>query len=247
MIKLFMVLGFSLILTVVYGQDPRETEDWSREPEVVIPGRFNMPPSDAKVLLGSSIDLVHWEHRNGDPVRWEMKDGVLTVIPGTGDILSKARFGDVQLHVEWRTPEVVTGSGQGRGNSGVFLMDRYEVQVLDSWENETHYNGQAASIYKQHIPLVNASLPPGEWQTYDIFFIAPRFNDDGSLKSPAYVTVLHNGILVQNHVELLGPTRYIGFPEYEVHDEKMPIRLQNHGDSVSFRNIWVREIDLFND
>jgi hypothetical protein len=137
---------------------------------------------------------------------------------------------------------MITGDGQGRGNSGIFLMGKYELQVLDSWENETYYNGQAGSLYKQHIPLVNASLPPGVWQTYDVIFTAPRWNDDKTLKTPAYFTVLHNGVLIQNHVELRGPTEFIGKPVYKFHEDKLPLMLQNHSNTVSFRNIWIREL-----
>ena len=166
----------------------------------------------------------------------------MTVEPGTGSISTRDSFGDVQLHVEWRTPTEVVGAGQGRGNSGVFLMERYEVQVLDSWENRSYSNGQAGSIYKQHIPLVNASKAPGEWQTYDIVFMAPRFRGDGSLERPATMTVLHNGVLVQNHVEIRGPTVFRGPPRYEAHAPKAPIQLQDHRNFVSYRNIWVREL-----
>jgi hypothetical protein len=168
----------------------------------------------------------------------------MTVVKGTGDIRTTRRFGDCQLHVEWRTPPVATGEGQGRGNSGVFLQERYEVQVLDSFDNRTYSNGQAASIYKQHIPLVNASRPPGEWQTYDIIYTAPRFADDGTVRRPAYMTVLHNGVLAQQHVEVKGTTVYIGQPRYEPHGAAEPLRLQDHGDPVSYRNIWIRELRL---
>ena len=166
----------------------------------------------------------------------------MTGKPKTGDIQTRQGFGDVQLHVEWRTPVVVEGEGQGRGNSGVFLQGLYEVQVLDSYNNRTYSNGQAASLYKQHSPLVNASRGPGVWQTYDIVFKAPRFAGDGSVLSPAYVTVFHNGVLVQNHVELKGPTIYRGYPEYEAHADRLPISLQDHSNPVSYRNVWVREL-----
>ena len=148
----------------------------------------------------------------------------------------------MQLHIEWRTPAEIVGEGQGRGNSGVFLMGKYEVQVLDSWQNPTYVNGQAASVYKQHIPLVNASRAPGEWQAYDIIFTAPRFGADGSVERPATLTVLHNGVVVQNHVTLKGPTVFRGTPRYEAHADKLPIMLQDHSNLISYRNIWVREL-----
>ncbi|MGB3617868.1 MAG: DUF1080 domain-containing protein, partial [Catalinimonas sp.] len=157
-------------------------------------------------------------------------------------IRTKEAFGDCQLHVEWRAPTVVKGEGQGRGNSGVFLMGRYEIQVLDSYQNRTYANGQAASVYKQHPPLVNAARPPGQWQTYDIIFTAPRFNAEGRCVTPAHVTVLHNGVLVQHHVALLGPTEYVGLPFYRPHADKLPLELQDHGDLVSYRNVWVRAL-----
>ena len=166
----------------------------------------------------------------------------MTVKPGTGSLTTKRAFSDVQLHLEWRTPRKIIAESQGRGNSGVFLMGLYEVQVLDSWENPTYVNGQAASIYKQHVPLVNASRRPGAWQTYDIIFTGPRFDTAGALELPATLTVLHNGILVQHHVTLEGPTVFRGRPHYEPHAEKLPIMLQDHRNLVSFRNIWIREL-----
>ena len=160
----------------------------------------------------------------------------------TGGVFTKQEFGDCQLHVEWKTPKKIIGDGQGRGNSGIYIQTLYEVQILDSYENETYYNGQAGSIYKQSSPLVNASRKPGKWQVYDIVFHAPRFNDDGSLESPATMTVFHNGVLIQDHFELKGPSVYGGYPKYTPHAEKMPIMLQDHGNPVSYRNIWIREL-----
>lgn len=218
----------------------RVTELWSPVPAKVTPGIVNAPPSDAVILLGDHT-LAGWVNRQGAPAAWQLQDGVVTVTPGSGDILTTEHFSDVQLHMEWRTPGEVRGHSQGRGNSGVFLMDRYEVQVLDSYDNPTYSNGQAASIYKQHIPLVNASKGPGQWQTYDIVFMAPRFNDTGRLLKPARVTVLHNGVLVQNHVTISGPTSYVGAPNYEAHGPAS-IRLQDHGNPVSYRNIWLRRL-----
>lgn len=209
---------------------------WEKPP-VVTPGdECGAPPSDATVLFGGE-DLSNWE--NGE--NWTVENG--NAITGKGFIRTKEEFGDCQLHVEWSAPTPPKGSGQGRGNSGVFLMGRYELQVLDSYENETYYDGQAGAIYKQTPPAVNAMRPPGEWNTYDIFWTAPRFDDDGNLSSPAYITVLHNGILILNHFELKGDTPYSRPPSYEAHPAKGPIALQDHGNPVRFRNIWIREFE----
>ncbi len=221
--------------------DPELTEVWDPEPRVVAPGEHGKPPSDAIVLFDGS-DLSQWQHEDSSAARWKVKDGAFTVVNGSGDVETRQSFGDVQLHIEWRTPAEIESEGQGRGNSGVFLQKIYEVQVLDSYQNRTYANGQAASLYKQYIPLVNASKRPGEWQAYDIIFEAPRFDDDGALLTPAYVTVLHNNVLVQNHVELLGPTLYIGEPSYTAHPARQPLLLQDHDNPVSFRNIWIREL-----
>ncbi|HVT30311.1 MAG TPA: DUF1080 domain-containing protein [Lacipirellulaceae bacterium] len=205
------------------------------EPKVVTPGKHcGDPPSDA-IILFDGKDLSKWE--NGD--QWIVKDGV-AIVHGT-DIKTKQSFGDCQLHIEWSAPVPATGSSQGRGNSGVFLQDRYEVQVLDSYHNETYFDGQASAIYKQTPPLVNVMRPPGEWNTYDIIWRAPRFNKDGSLKSKARITVLQNGVLTLNNFAVLGETPFDAVPKYVKHG-KAPIRLQNHGNPVRYRNIWVREI-----
>jgi hypothetical protein len=240
--KILCIFLFVISVVNTRGQmKPEETEDWSRKPSVVTPGRFNNPPSDAIVLYSGPQDVVNWTRDNGEPVKW-IADSVLTVQRGAGSIKTVRSFGDCQLHIEWMTPVVVSGTGQERGNSGVYLMGKYELQVLDSYENETYYNGQAGSIYKQYIPLVNASLGPGQWQTFDIVFTAPRFNELGQLLRPAYFTVFHNGVLIQNHVGLRGPTEYIGIPVYKAHEDKLPLLLQNHNNPVSFRNIWIREL-----
>ena len=235
------VMALALVQCVP-AQLPQETEVWEPEPVAVHPGAPGEAPADAIVLLGGE-GTDEWRQVDGGAVEWLMEDGVLTVAAGTGDIETVRSFGDVQLHLEWRAPARIEGEGQGRGNSGVFLQKRYEVQILDSYENRTYSNGQAASIYKQHIPLVNAMRPPGEWQSYDILFTAPRFAPDGALESPAYVTVLHNGVLVQNHAELRGKTVFIGQPTYDAHPPKQPLMLQDHGNPVSFRNIWVRRLE----
>jgi len=239
--KIIALIFCSGLVLNIHGQKPEETEDWSRKPEIVTPGKGMLPPSDAIVLYGGAGDLDLWESERDGPAKW-IAGEELTVAARTGGIKTKQSFGDMQVHVEWHSPTEVKGDGQGRGNSGFFLMGLYEVQVLDSYNNPTYYNGQAGSIYKQTIPLVNACLPPGEWQTYDIIFKAPVFNEDGSKKSSAYVTVIHNGVLIQNHVEILGTTEYIGAPKNNAHPAKLPISLQDHGNPVSYRNIWVREL-----
>ena len=235
------------------GMKPEETEIWTPVPAVVTPGATDAaPPSDAIVLFdGKSLD--QWVNaQTGAPAEWIVGDGILTVKkgPGIGNIQTKRTFKNYQLHVEWRIPENITGSGQARGNSGVFLAstgpndDGYELQVLDSYNNLTYVNGQAGAIYKENPPLVNPNRKPGEWQTYNIVWTAPTFNEDGSLKSPAYVTAFMNGMLVQNHFQLIGQTLFIGKPYYKKYD-RAPIKLQAHGDKsepISFRNIWVREL-----
>ncbi len=228
------------IALVAQDLDPRLTEVWEPEPPVVIPGLDGAAPGDAIVLFGGA-DLAAWTGRNGE-AEWMVADGSFTVAPGTGEIRTRQGFGDVQLHIEWRTPAEVTGEGQGRGNSGIFLMERYELQVLDSWENRTYSNGQAGSIYKQHIPMVNASRPPGEWQSYDIVFVSPRFDDSGDLVEPARMTVFHNGVLIHLDAELHGATVFRGPPSYETHPDRLPLMLQDHGNPVSFRNIWIRDL-----
>ena len=232
--------------------DPKATEQWEPVPRVVAPGKQDgAPPSDAVVLFDGH-DLAQWElSKDHAPAGWKVHDGVLTVDKASGNIQTKQRFKNYQLHLEWQVPRGVTGEGQARGNSGLFLAstgpvdEGYEIQILDSWKNKTYVNGQAASIYKQKPPLVNAMRTPGEWQTYDVIWTAPVFAADGTLKSPAYVTLFHNGVLVQNHTELTGETFYIGKPKYTPYTEA-PIKLQAHGDPsqpVSFRNIWVRPLD----
>lgn len=240
---LFSTILVCLLANNINAQrDPKTTEIWKPEPKMVTPGvTAGTAPSDA-IILFNGKDGSAWQHKNGDANKWTIGDNAMTVKAGSGDIQTKQKFGDCQLHIEWRTPAEVKGEGQGRGNSGIFLMGRYELQVLDSYNNKTYSNGQAGSIYKQHIPLVNASRGPGEWQSYDIIFTAPRFSDNGSVPVPARITVLHNGVLIQNNVTLWGSSQYIGLPTYEKHDAKEPISLQDHGNPTSFRNIWIREL-----
>lgn len=201
------------------------------------------PPSDAIVLFGGA-DLSGWRAAtDGGAAGWRVVDGVVEVVPGAGDIETKQGFGDCQLHVEWMAPRPRHGEGQEPGNSGVYLMSRYEVQVLDSYENRTYADGMAGAVYGQYPPLANASRPPGEWQTYDIVFRRPRFDAQGRLVTPAYVTVIYNGVLVQDHVALSGPTAHRRRSPYEVHPDRLPLRLQDHGQRVRFRNIWIRNVE----
>jgi len=219
---------------------PKLTEVWEPIPPVVTPGQGTAPPSDAIVLFDGT-DFSNWVDRKGETPKWEIKDDAMTVVKKAGAVYTKQKFGDCQLHIEFRTPAIIKGKSQGRGNSGIFLQNRYELQVLDSYENITYSNGQCGSIYKQHIPLVNVCQKPGEWQSYDIIFTAPRFNKDRILIAPARMTVLQNGVLIQNNVEIKGNTVYRGFPSYKAHG-KAPIQLQDHGNPVSYRNIWIREL-----
>ena len=213
------------------------------EPRVVTPGVHDAdPPADAVVLFDGQ-DLARWKSsRDGGGPKWVVRDGYMEVVPKTGSIESLDDFGDCQLHVEWASPAVVEGEGQGRGNSGVFLMGRYEIQVLDSYQNPTYPDGQAAAIYKQHAPLVNASRKPGEWQSFDVVFRAPRFDAQGAVAARARLTVLHNGVLVHDAVELEGATTNEPPARYTAHPPRGPLMLQNHGDLVRFRNIWIRPL-----
>lgn len=231
---------------------PEDTEQWTPEPPVVKPGpaMIARPPSDAIVLFDGS-SLSEWTSTNDkSPAKWLVRGGAMTVRKGTGNIETRRSFGSYQLHLEWRIPPGIKGSGQGRGNSGLFLASTgggdagYELQILDSFSNKTYVNGQAGSVYKQYPPLANAMRPPGEWQSYDIAWTAPSFNADGSVRTPAYLTAYHNGVLIQNNVPLQGETVYIGKPPYKAHGPS-PIKLQDHGDPsqpISFRNIWIREV-----
>jgi hypothetical protein len=214
------------------------------QPPPVDPGTDRGPapaPSDAVVLFDGR-DLSQWRAGDGGPARWNVANGELRVVPGTGDIATRRPFGDCQLHVEWATPSPPHGEGQERGNSGVILMGRYEVQVLDSYRSPTYPDGQAAAIYGQYPPLVNASRPPGAWQSYDIVFRAPSFDQRGRLIRPARMTVVHNGVLVQDDVALTGPTAHQRRPAYQAHAARLPLVLQDHHDPVRFRNIWIREL-----
>lgn len=241
-----MILGIN---TFARGQQqdqqmkPEDTEWYEPVPPVVTTGdsHFLEPPSDATILFDGSA-MSKWKSSNGGEVPWDIKNGYVTVRPGTGDIETRDSFGSFQLYIEWRSPMNMEHKGQDRGNSGIFLQNRYEIQVLDAYQNPTYVNGMAGSIYKQYAPLVNPAKKPGEWQSYNIAYKAPAFNDDGSLKSPANVTVIWNGVVVQNNTEIKGHTPYIGLPEYTAHGDA-PIRLQDHNSEVSYRNIWIRELN----
>ena len=240
------------------------TTELYRDLDRVTPGKEGAPPSDAIILFdGSSLDKwqkTFFEYSGSmaeyhewlpslkegpyvtAPADWKLEEGDLVVVPGTGHLMTKELFGDVQLHIEWLTPKDITKKSQDYSNSGIFLMGLYEIQILNSFDNETYSNGQAGAIYKQHIPLVNATKPPGNWQEFDIIFSAPKFSNSGNVLNPARITVFHNGVLIQNNVYLTGPTCYIGQAYYVKHPKKLPILLQNHGNPVRFRNIWVRKL-----
>jgi hypothetical protein len=250
---LFMAAGLVAVLCPALQGAP--DPNWlghDRErplPAVVTPGTFSSqeqpgtPPSDATVLFDGK-DISAWVAMDGSPTKWVVKDGALECVPGSGYVRSLQAFGDCQLHVEWAAPNPPHGDSQGRGNSGMFFgFGRYEVQVLDSYNNKTYADGSAASVYGQYPPLVNASRAPGQWQVYDIVWTAPRFDDEGKLKAKARLTVFHNGVLVQNNVELTGPTGWVGRVPYQAHPERTPIAFQDHGNPVRYRNVWVRELN----
>jgi hypothetical protein len=251
---LLMAVSATIVALPAHAQQaakPADTEVWAPVPRVVTPGATDREaPSDA-IRLFDGKNLDEWVMtKDKSPARWKVGDGVITVDKSVGNIETKRRFTNYQLHLEWRVPSNITGTDQARGNSGVFLAstgdgdEGYELQILDSYVNKTYVNGQAGAIYKQSIPLANASRKPGEWQSYDIVWTAPTFAADGSVKTPAFVTAFHNGVLVQSHYALTGETRYIGTPEYRKYDTA-PIKLQSHGDKsepISFRNIWVRPL-----
>lgn len=243
--------GLTLIIAIISAtamnaqldttkQTPESSELWNPLPRIVSTPTTGAP-SDAIVLFDGK-DFSKWKSsKSGGNVPWTIADGAMTVKEKSGDIETVDQFDDYQLHIEFRTPAVVKGNSQGRGNSGIFMQGKYELQVLDSYDNRTYSNGQAGSIYKQTMPLVNASRKPGEWQVYDVIYTSPKFNKDGMITHPAYITVLHNGVLVQNHTPIFGTTPYIGQPQYEVHG-KGPIKLQDHDNPTSFRNIWIRPL-----
>jgi hypothetical protein len=238
-----------MLVAVTSWSDAQEPKAWDIHdmnrplPPVVAPGKGPaQPPADAIVLFDGK-DLSRWRsQKGGGPAPWKVENGYFEVIKGTGGIQTEQGFGDCQLHIEWASPSPPVGEGQDRGNSGVFLMGMYEVQVLDSYGNKTYADGSAAALYGQFPPAVNASRPPGEWQTYDIAFEAPRFAADGKLTRPARISVVHNGVLVHHAVELTGPTAHKARPPYKAHADKLPIGLQDHAHPVRFRNVWIRDL-----
>jgi hypothetical protein len=250
--KIFFLSALLFVVTIVGNSSVLaqlstgwKQHDWERaRPKVIEPGENKLPssvPSDAVVLFdGTSLDK--WRAIDGGPAKWIIKDGVMESVPGSGYIFTKEEFGDFQLHVEWASPARVEGNSQGRGNSGVFLQGLFEVQVLDSFENITYADGQAGAIYGQYPPLVNASRKPGEWQSYDIIFRRPHYDESGVLKQQARMTVLHNGVLIQDNVRPLGPTSWLQHHPYTKSAEKLPLSFQDHGNPVRYRNVWLREL-----
>lgn len=248
-----VLLALALTLSSLHAQSASPVFDWPQhdssrpKPPIVDPGTSSTqdtpgrPPSDATLLFDGS-SLQAWTALDGSAPKWVIRDGVLECARNSGYIRTLQAFGDCQLHVEWSAPLPAQGTSQGRGNSGVFLMGLYEVQVLDSYQNLTYADGQAAAAYGQYPPLVNAARPPGQWQTYDIVFNRPRFDPDGKVTSPARLTVFHNGVLVQNNVELVGPTGWLQRDPYRPHPDKLPLSLQDHGNPVRYRNLWIREL-----
>jgi hypothetical protein len=228
-------------------KEAAKTELWKPVPLKVTPGQTNSDaPSDA-IILFNGTDTKSWQKTDGTEPGWKIDaQGVLNVVKGSGSIQTKEAYGSCQLHIEWKSPAEIAGEGQTRGNSGVYLMGRYELQILDAYNNPTYVNGQAGSIYKQHIPLVNAAKKPGEWQSYDVVFTAPVFSADGVLQDSARFTVFHNGVLIQNNVKVKGSAEWIGPPSYKAHKKKEQLMLQDHGfdggNPVAFRNIWIRPL-----
>ena len=242
-VALTIIALFGVVAISQTMQDLKPFDPPKKEPVVITPGaKVGDAPSDAIVLFDGK-NLSEWKTlKDGSEAKWTVKDGFMEVAPKAGDIATKQEFGDCQLHIEWATPAEVKGDSQGRGNSGVFLMGHYELQVLDSYNNPTYFHGQAGSIYKQHAPLVNVCRKPGEWQTYDIIFTAPKFDEMGKVTKRARMTVLQNGVLVQNNAEIYGETFNDKPALYIPHPPKGPIKLQDHNNPTRFRNVWIRPL-----
>ncbi len=242
--KIFLFLMVLLIFESLKAQQKNNFEDWGNKPVLVVPAENNLPPSDAIVLF-SGKNLDNWQYANGEKPKWNVSENDFSVTIIEPDIFTRQCFGSCQLHVEWKIPDDETHDNLNWGNSGIYFMGLYEVQIYDSY-NDNHkiyYNGQAGSIYKQHSPLVNVTKPAGEWQSFDIIFTAPVFKEDKTLKSPAFFTIFQNGIIIQNHVQLTGPTVHTEFTEYQFHETKLPLMIQSHGSKVSYRNVWIRELN----
>ncbi len=239
---IFLIIVLNSFYLSLVNAKPEDTEIWHPIPPIVDVPVIWGPPSDA-IILFNGAHMNNWQHKDGSKSKWIKRDGQMIVRPGTGNLYTKQSFSSIQLHMEWKTPVVIDGEGQGRGNSGIFFQNRYELQILDSYKNITYSNGQAASIYKQYIPTVNASKKPGDWQYYDVIFIAPIFDEDKNLTRQARMTIFHNGVLVHNNVILQGTTVYDGQPKYEYHPAEQPLMIQDHNNPISFRNIWIRKLE----
>ena len=243
-------LNVLALMTLASTPAPSGAQQWPvhamdrPRPPVVDPGpeRPPVPPPSDAIVLFDGKSLSQWQSQDGSPAKWVVRDGYVEVAPGAGPMLTKRGFGDVQLHIEWATPTPPRGEGQERGNSGVFLMSFYEIQVLDSYDNDTYPDGQAAAVYGQTPPLANASRPPGQWQSYNIVFHRPRFASDGSVRDSARVTVFHNGVLVQDNTIITGRTVHAARARYEPHADELPLLLQDHGNPIRYRDIWIREL-----
>lgn len=246
--SLILITGAALVMSCVLGGCAEKfrwaVHDKNRpQPTIVTPAEQPGQPASDAIVLFDGKDLSQWISVKGDgPAKWKVENGYMEVVKKTKHIRTKESFGDCQLHIEWASPGTAHKKNQNRGNSGVFLMGKYEVQVLDSYDNTTYTDGQAAAIYGQYPPLVNACRPPGQWQSYDIIFRRPRFNKGGKVIQPARITVVHNGVLVQDNVEILGSTAHKRRAKYEMHADKLPLMLQDHGEPVRYRNIWIREL-----
>ena len=236
-----LILILNIFCFSIVKAKPEDTEIWYPVPPIVEVPVIWAPPSDA-IILFNGEHMKAWQHKDESKSKWLNNDNQMIVNPGSGNIYTKESFSSAQLHIEWKTPSIIDGEGQGRGNSGIFFQKRYELQILDSFQNITYSNGQAASIYKQYIPAVNASKKPGVWQYYDVIFTAPTFDKEKNLTKKARMTVFHNGVLVHNNVVLKGTTVYNGKPEYEYHPAEQPIMIQDHNNPIAFRNIWIRKL-----